>query len=106
MATFITTFNMVMPMFGLVFAGYLVHSTKLLPDEVATKLNNLCYKVLLPCSMFKSALTMTFNMEYFWMMVFLCVAVFVSVPILCVVIPKFVPDRRQAGAVVQTCFRL
>jgi len=105
MATFITTFNMVMPMFGLVFAGYLVRRAKLLPEEVATRLNNLCYKVLLPCSMFKSALTMVFNMEYFWMMVFLCVAVFVSVPILCLVIPRFVPDRRQAGAVVQTCFR-
>lgn len=105
MELLLSTFNMVMPMFVIVFAGYLLRRFGVLEESVALRLNNLCYRVLLPCSMFRSALTMRFDKAYIWLALFELATIAISVPLLCWVVPKIVPDRRQAGAVVQTCFR-
>jgi len=105
MELFLTTFDMVMPMFAIVLVGYIIRLKGLIPTSVAMQLNNFCFRVLIPCLLFKSALNVTFDIEYLWLFLFFAFSVAVSVPVLCVIAKRFIPDGRQAGAFVQTCFR-
>ena len=105
MSTFLSTANMVLPMFLIVIAGYEVRRFGVLQESVAVRLNNLCYRVLIPCSMFRSALRLRFERQYLWYGLFLFAAFLITAAVLVAIVPRFVPDRRQAGAVVQTCFR-
>lgn len=105
MELFFTTFDMVMPMFAIIFVGYIIRCTGLIDPKLATGLNNFCFRALIPCLLFKSALNVTFDVEYLWLFLFFAFSVAVSVPVLCVIAKKFIPDGRQAGAFVQACFR-
>lgn len=105
MELFFSTFNMVMPMFVIVFAGALLRSFGVLEESAAPRLNSLCYRVLIPCSMFRSALSLHFEPEYLRLAIFELAAIAISVLLLCRIVPRIVPDRKQAGAVIHTCFR-
>ncbi len=105
MSTFLSTANMVLPMFLIVLAGYAARSFGLLPESLATKLNSVCYRVLIPCSMFRSAQRLIFESRYFWYFLLIFSAFMLTGAALIRIVPLFVADRRQAGAVAQTCFR-
>ncbi len=105
MSTFLSTANMVLPMFLIVLAGYAARCLGLLPESLATKLNSVCYRVLIPCSMFRSAQRLVFEVQYLWYFLLVCGAFLITGAALVKIVPLFVEDRLQAGAVAQTCFR-
>ncbi|MEG1774435.1 MAG: AEC family transporter, partial [Oscillospiraceae bacterium] len=103
---FMFTINGVIPLFVLVAVGYWVRDRKLLGETSIQQLNQLCFKLLLPCSLFHSAAISNIRDSANLKLLGYMIATYViSVAVLCLVIPKILPSRRQCGAVVHASFR-
>ncbi len=105
MQLFFSTFNMVVPLFVVVFVGYFLRETNIVSEKLAGPLNSLCFKLLIPCTCIKSMQSVTLDITYLWMAVYMTATFLISIFILCKLVPKFVPVRGQAGVVVQGAFR-
>lgn len=96
---------MTVPIFIVVFVGYALKRFNMVPESLAGPLNTLAFNVLFPCLCVKQLQTTDMNMEYLWMGIYAVITFLISVPILCAIVPKFVPQRGQAGVVIQGAFR-
>lgn len=105
MSLLLSTFNMVVPLFVVVFVGYFLHRTNVVSESLAAPLNSLCFKLLIPCLCVKSMQSVSLDLTYLWMAVYMTATFLIAIPILCWIVPKFVPVRGQAGVVVQGAFR-
>jgi hypothetical protein len=105
MALLLSTFNMVVPLFVVVLVGYLLRLYHVVPEDLAAPLNNLCFKILIPCLCVKSMQSVTLDISYLWMAVYMAATFLISIPILCRIVPKWIPVSGQAGSVVQGAFR-
>lgn len=105
MSVFVSTFDLVAPLFFIVLVGFAARRFGVLQESAAPRLNGLCYRVLIPCSMFCSSLGMRLERDSLWFGLFVFTLLLVSAAVLTAAVPRFVPDRRQAGAVVQASFR-
>ena len=69
MQLFFSTFNMVVPLFVVVFVGYFLRETNIVSEKLAGPLNSLCFKLLIPCTCIKSMQSVTLDITYLWMAV-------------------------------------
>ncbi|MBR6736237.1 MAG: AEC family transporter [Oscillospiraceae bacterium] len=105
MELFLSTFNMTVPIFIVVFVGYVLKRFNMVPESLAGPLNTLAFNVLYPCLCIKQLQTTNMSMEYLWMGLYAIITFLISIPILCRIVPKFIPERAKAGVVVQGSFR-
>jgi len=104
-AIFVSTFNNVVPLFAVVFVGYALKRFGILPEHLAGPMNALCFRILFPCLCIRSMQTITFRIEYLWLLVYMTATFLISIPILCRLVPLAVPRRGQAGVVIQAAYR-
>lgn len=106
MSNFIFAVNKVAPVFLVIAAGYFIRAKKLLDPKFPQILNKLCFQWLLPCMMFRTSYTSnvreTFSPRLFTAAIGSYLVVFA---LLLLIIPRVVPSRPDAGAVIQGAFR-
>jgi len=100
-----TSFENVVPLFAVVFVGYALRCLNVLDGGAAEPLNALCFRLLLPCLCIRSLQAVTFDFAYLRMALYIAATYAVAIPALCVLVPRLIPRRGQAGAVVQAAFR-
>ncbi len=105
LSIFTTTFNQVVPLFAVVFFGYALKRFGVIPESMAEPLNGLCFKVLFPFSCINSMLKTDMDVTYLWLVLYMLATFLISVAVFCVLVPKAIPEPRQAGVVVQGAFR-
>ncbi len=106
MENLLFSFNVVMPVFLVIGLGYFLKRIKLVDDhfvDVAVKMN---FRVALPVLIFNNIYTSDFE-ELFdvKLMGFALAAIIGSLVLLCLVIPRFVKDRKRASAIIHGGFR-
>jgi len=99
------TFNAVAPLFLLAGLGILLRRFGYLDDGMAGRLNRICFAVLIPCLIFRTIYRAKFQLSSFYLIGYLLIAYFVLIVFLCVIVPRFFPQKRQAGVIVQSLFR-
>lgn len=105
MEVFWFSFNATVPLFVVAGVGYFLKRVGILSAELAGPLNALCFKVLIPCSLFRTAMTATLSPGYGKLAVFMLSTLTAAILVMCWLVPKRAPSRRQAAAVIQGAFR-
>ncbi|MFV0496948.1 MAG: AEC family transporter [Candidatus Fimivivens sp.] len=106
MENFIFCLNAVVPGFLLIASGYFVRKVGWL-DAVGTKqINRLCFYLLLPLLMFKTAYTSNFSTAFDPVLLILCVLCLVSmIGAMLLIAPKLTHSRGRIGVMAQASFR-
>lgn len=106
MENFIFCLNAVAPGFLLIAAGYFVRVVGWL-DEVGTKqVNRLCFYLLLPLLLFKTAYTSDFSTAFDPVMLSLCVVCLLGmIGVMLLIAPRLTDSRGRIGVMVQASFR-
>ena len=103
---FLFCVNAIVPLFLLVAIGCLVRQLGWLSVKTSAEINKLCFRLLLPCSLFRSVsqtdLSQSFNPNYIVVSV---VIILVWVLVAMFVFPFFVTDRPKIGSMIQGSFR-
>ena len=99
------TFNAVVPLFIIIAIGYFLKAIGLMPEDLATRINKICFSVMIPCNLFKTTYYAELSLSSIYLVGYALACYLVIVPILCRVIPKIIPSRPQAGSVIQSIFR-
>lgn len=105
MDVFWFSFNATIPLFVVAAVGYLLKRAGILSAELVAPLNALCFKVLIPCSLFRAAMTARLSPGYGALALFMLSTLTGSILVMCWLIPKAIPSRRQSAAVIQGAFR-
>jgi len=104
--SFLFTVNALVPTFAIVILGYILKRCGLFTKEFLNVANKLCFRVALPCLLFKNI--SQFGIEGFLKgpyIIFAAVCIIIIVVLLMLFIPKIVSDRRKCGSMVQGIFR-
>lgn len=99
------TFNAVVPLFILIGVGYVMRSVGLMSEDVAIRVNKICFSVMLPCNFFYTIYKADLAVDSFGIVGFAFICYCVLIPIWCFIIPKVIKNRPQAGAVIQATYR-
>lgn len=106
MSDFLFSINAVLPIILMVLIGYLLKRLGLLPKAVATQMNKIVFRVLIPVmlmmNMYKIDLSMRFQFNYILFGVGLLLGLFA---ILLYPICILTPEKNQRGVMLQTIFR-
>lgn len=108
MESLLFTLNAVLPIIFCIVIGYILKLLKIFPDDFWSKLNKLCFRVLLPVLLFKNiydtkSITM---LGENWQAIVFCSLAIVSVFFIGLLVVIFsVKDDRQKGVVLQCIFR-
>ena len=107
MQAFLDTFVALFPLYVYVLIGVLLRKLGLLHDELNKQVNKLVFRVFLPCSLFKSAYGITFELGGNGKAIlYMVVSYAVLFTVLMLVVPRlFRDDRPAAATVVQAGFR-
>ncbi len=106
MNNLIFTINAVMPLFIIALSGMLLRRVLRADGGKARILNQVCYYLLLPCSLFQSAYRCDFTgIGDVWLYVLGAASFVVSVPPIIWLAARMTPDRRMAGAFANSAFR-
>ncbi len=100
-----TSFQNVAPLFCVVFVGYALRRLHVLTEADAVPLNTLCFRLLLPCLCIRSMQTVAFDVSYLRLVLYILAAYAVTIPLLCLFVPRVIRDGRQAGVVIQGAYR-
>lgn len=106
MENFIFCLNAVVPGFLLIGAGYFVRVIGWL-DEIGTKqVNRLCFYLLLPLLMFKTAYTSDFSTAFDPVLLSLCIMCLLGmIGVMLLIAPRLTDSRGRIGVIVQASFR-
>ncbi len=99
-------FSVVFPLFAMMATGYLLRIVKLFDEEFLRKLNNLCFKVFLPLSLFINIYQSDFRQSFspkLTLFAISCMAVLFTA--LMLIIPRLENDDKKKGVIVQGIFR-
>jgi len=102
---FVATFNNIVPLFVIVFVGYVLQKRRVAPESLSGSLNSLTFRLLIPCMCVRSMQSIVFNLDYLRLLVYMILSFLISIPLLCVITSKIVARRSQVGVVVQGAFR-
>ena len=107
MDNFLFAINAVIPLFLVVAVGYFVRAIRLVDDHFLEMANQFCFKVALPCLLFKNIYTPGAALGEFdpGLMVLPVVGTLAAALLAWVLAPWMVRERAQAGVVVQGTFR-
>ena len=98
-------FNAVVPLFVIVAVGYFLNRIGMMPEDRAIWLNRVCFNVMIPCSLFKTTYNADFSLSSFYLVAYGVTCYLAAIPLLCRIIPKWIPSRPQAGSVIQAIYR-
>lgn len=106
MSNFVFCLNAVLPSFLLIASGFLVRAIGLM-DEIGIKqLNRLCFHLLLPLVMFKTAYTSNFSQDFDIRLLIISVCcIIIMIFAMTLVASKITDNRGQIGVMVQASFR-
>lgn len=106
MTTFLTTLNIVLPIFLLILLGLFLRRVGVLDEEGCGRMNTFCFNVLVPTMVFYNIYTA--DLSHFAqpkLLLFCLLAVTASFLLLMLIIPRVVGDRSRVGVMVQGIFR-
>ena len=105
-SNFIVALSAVVPMFCLMAIGAFVKFQRWLTDEELSHMNRMVFRVFFCCMMFHSIYTTdlatTFRPR---LMIFAAGAVLIIFTLLMLIVPRFEPENRRRGVIVQAVFR-
>ena len=106
MSDILFLFNAIVPLFILVFVGNFIKKKDWVDDKTVTQLNSLCFKILIPCNLFKTIIkgkaADSFDIK---VILFLIGSYIAAAFILSLIFSKTIKSRRAAGAMAHGCFR-
>ena len=106
MENLIFSFNVLLPLIIEIGLGFLLKTTGIVDSHTSKAVNKMVFKLFLPVLLFNNLYTAelsdAFNMS---LMTFAVVAVFVTVALLCVLVPLFEKDKTKRGSAIQGMFR-
>ena len=108
MESLLFTLNAVLPIILCIVVGYIVKLLKIFPDDFWSKLNKLCFRVLLPVLLFKNIYdikSITLLGENWQALVFCSLAIVAAFFIGLLVVMFTIKDNRQKGVILQCIFR-
>ena len=107
MDNFLFAINAVVPLFLIVAVGYFVRAIRLVDDHSLEMANQFCFKVALPCLLFKNIYAPGAALGEFdpWLLVLPVVGTLAAALLAWLLAPWVVRERAQAGVVVQGTFR-
>ncbi len=108
MESLIFTLNAVLPIIILIVIGYVVKLLKIFPDDFWSKLNKLCFRVLLPVLLFKNIYDIddiTKMADYWKVILFSALTIIGIFFIGLLIVILFIKDPKQKGVILQCIFR-
>ena len=106
MDNLILSVNVVLPLFLLLAAGYLLKLFKLLDAHTLSAMNQVCFKVFLPILLFltiyQSDLKQVWNPK---LLLFAIVSIFLYFLLLCIFVPLSEKKNSRRGVLIQAMFR-
>ena len=106
MDAFITTVNIVMPIFLLVLLGMGLRKLGLLEEGVCARMNTFCFNILVPAMVFCNIYGADLGNFSDPRLLLFCVAVpLLVVLVLFVLVPRLEKDRSRVGVIIQGVFR-
>ncbi len=102
------TLNAVLPIILCIVIGYCVKLLKLFPEDFWSKLNKLCFRVLLPVLLFKNVYDIndiTQMADYWKIILFASVTIIGFFLIGLAIVIIFIKDPKQKGVILQCVFR-
>lgn len=106
MENLLFSFNVVVPIFIIVFFGVFLKAKKIINDNFINTSTNLVFKIALPALLFrdiaKTDFRKVFNIN---LIIYALAGITLSFIVLCVLVPLFVKDNRSRGAFIQGVFR-
>ena len=108
MESLLFTLNAVLPIILCIVVGYIVKLLKIFPDDFWSKLNKLCFRVLVPVLLFKNIYdikSITLLGENWQALVFCSLAIVATFFIGLLVVMFTIKDNRQKGVILQCIFR-
>lgn len=106
MENLIFAFHAVAPSFSIVLLGMVLKKTGILTDAFILQGNRLCFQILFPILVFFNLYdAAAIDFTYLKAIVFCVGVVLVSVTVMLLVVPRFVPDRRRTGVMIQCMYR-
>lgn len=106
MGNFMTSFNVVFPIFAMMAIGYFIKNIKFIDDNTVKKNNALIFKLFLPMMLFKnvyeSDISSVFNPK---LIMFSLISSLIIIAVLFVIVPVFEKDNRKRGVLIQGMFR-
>ncbi len=108
MDNLIFTLNAVLPIIFCIVIGYCVKLLKLFPDEFFSKLNKLCFRVLLPVLLFKNVYDIAdiTKMADYWKIILFATLTIIGIFLIgLLIVIFFIKDPKQKGVILQCIFR-
>lgn len=106
MATFITTLNIVLPIFLLIVLGFFLRRIGVLDEIGCARINSFCFKVLVPVMVFYNIYTADVSRLGSTRLLLFCLfSVTAAFLALMLVVPRLEKDRSRIGVIIQGIFR-
>jgi len=99
------TANAVFPLFVIIAIGSFLNKTGLLPEDLALKVNKICFTAMIPCSLFKTIYNADLSISSFKIVAYGVGIYLIVIPTVTLLIPKIIKKHSQIGAVAQGIFR-
>jgi predicted permease len=106
MDALIFSFNAVAPLILIVALGFFLARIRLFDDRFIEQANRFCFNVAFPFSLFSSIVGIDLQTEINgWLYTFVIAAILLTVGLLLMIVPRFVPGNPQRGALIQGIYR-
>ncbi|MEG1971508.1 MAG: AEC family transporter [Oscillospiraceae bacterium] len=98
--------NAIFPLFVLVILGNMIKTKGLINDDTIKQVNAICFKILIPCSLFKTIIKSNTSDGFdIRVVIFLIFSYIITAALLSFVVPKFVKSKGSAGSLIHGSFR-
>lgn len=106
MQTLILSLNVILPLVTMVAIGYLLHRYDLLSDSTIKQMNDLTFKIFIPCLLFKNIVTSDVRTAFQPKLILFCIASMLVFILISVLYAKnFEDDPTKRGVIAQASFR-
>ena len=106
MDNLILSFNVVAPLCFVMALGYFLKYLKMFDENTVNVMNNVAFKVFLPCLLFYNVYTTDLgNVINPKLMIFACLSIISLFIILLLIVPIFEKDNSKRGVIIQGIFR-
>lgn len=106
MESILFSLNSVLPLFVLGISGYVLVQRGIVDRRFADQASNLCFKLLIPFSLFREVYSASLIEQFNARLVLYCVLAVLATQLLAAAIwPLFIKDRVRCGACVHSTFR-
>lgn len=106
MEPLIIAINVVAPLCILIAIGYYAKQSNMVKKEAFAQINQIVFKILIPVVLMKNImetdLSVAFQPE---LLLFAIGSILILCTALCLIVPRFVSDRKRAGSMIQAIYR-